>query len=42
MFGPDLVLLGPDEHFTVLSLSGGKPSGQLRSLALLLDRTMTT
>ena len=25
VFGPELVMLHPDEHFTVLSLSGGKP-----------------
>lgn len=25
IFGPDLVMLGPDEQFTVLNLSGGKP-----------------
>jgi len=25
VFGPDLIMLGPDEHFTVLSLSGDKP-----------------
>ena len=25
VFGPDLVLLQPDEQFTVLSLSGDKP-----------------
>merc|ERR1712137_454595 len=25
IFGPELVLLDPDEHFTLLSLSGGKP-----------------
>jgi len=25
VFGPDLVMLGPDEHFTILSLSGDKP-----------------
>lgn len=25
IFGPDLVQLGPDEHFTMLNLSGGKP-----------------
>ncbi|CAG0913005.1 unnamed protein product [Notodromas monacha] len=38
IFGPDLVLLGPDEQFTQLSLSGGKPKrpNQIRSLALLL------
>ncbi len=25
IFGPDMVQLGPDEHFTLLNLSGGKP-----------------
>merc|ERR1712137_1076532 len=25
VFGPELVMLHPDEHFTVLSLAGGKP-----------------
>ena len=25
VFGPELVMLGPDEHFTVISLSGDKP-----------------
>lgn len=25
IFGPELILLGPDEHLTVLSLSGNKP-----------------
>lgn len=25
VFGPDLVMLGPDDQFTVLNLSGGKP-----------------
>jgi len=25
VFGPDLVQLGPDEHFSLLKLSGGKP-----------------
>ena len=41
---PDLVLLGPDEHFTVLSISGGRPkkSGALKSLALLLGPDFMT
>ncbi|CAG0889129.1 unnamed protein product [Cyprideis torosa] len=38
IFGPDLVLLGPDEMFTQLSLSAGKPKrpNQIRALGLLL------
>lgn len=38
VFGPDLVMLGPDEQFTQLSLSGGKPkkTNQIRALCLLL------
>jgi len=37
-FGPDLVMLGPDEQFTQLSLSAGKPkkANMIRSIALLL------
>merc|ERR1719232_110655 len=37
-FGPELVMLGPDEQFTQLSLSGGKPKkgNMIRSIALLL------
>lgn len=35
-FGPSLVMLGPDEHFTVLSLSGGKPKEPHRIKALEL------
>jgi len=44
VFGPDLVLLGPDEHFTVLSISGGRPKkgGMLKSLALLLGPDFMT
>jgi len=44
VFGPDLVLLGPDEHFTVLSLSAGRPkkSGVLKALALLLGPDFIT
>jgi len=38
VFGPDMVMLGPDEDFTVLSLSGGKPKKQdaFRDVALQL------
>jgi len=44
VFGPDLVMLGPDEHFTVLSLSGGKPKEphKIKSLALLLGPDFMT
>lgn len=38
VFGPDLVMLEPNEEFTQLSLSGGKPKkpNLIRSVALLL------
>ncbi|CAF0830342.1 unnamed protein product [Rotaria sordida] len=38
IFGPELVLLGPDEHFTLLSLSGSVPKkpNQIQTLCLLL------
>eukprot|EP00003_Mantamonas_plastica_P003081 TRINITY_DN1249_c0_g1_i1.p1 TRINITY_DN1249_c0_g1~~TRINITY_DN1249_c0_g1_i1.p1 ORF type:complete len:871 (-),score=344.62 TRINITY_DN1249_c0_g1_i1:153-2765(-) len=38
VFGPDLVILGPHEEFTVLSLSAGVPkrSNALKSVALML------
>ena len=38
VFGPDLVMLEPNEEFTQLSLSAGKPkrANLIRSLALLL------
>jgi major vault protein len=38
VFGPELVMLGPDEHFTLLSLSGSVPkkANQIQSLCLLL------
>ncbi|MBN1875765.1 MAG: colicin uptake protein [Anaerolineae bacterium] len=44
VFGPDLVMLGPDEAFTVLSLSGGKPkqANVIKSLALLLGPDFMT
>ena len=38
VFGPELVMLGPDEHFTLISLSGSVPkkANQIQSLCLLL------
>ncbi len=44
VFGPDLVMLGPDEAFTVLSLSGGVPKRghRIKSLALLLGPDFMT
>ena len=44
IFGPDLVMLGPDEQFTQLSLSGGKPKkpNVIKSLCLLLGPDFCT
>jgi len=44
VFGPELVMLGPDEQFTLLSLSGGKPKqpNQIKSLCLLLGPDFCT
>jgi len=44
VFGPELVTLGPDEQFTVLTLSGGTPkkSDQIKSLCLLLGPDFMT
>jgi len=44
VFGPDLILLGPDEQFTVLSLSGSTPKvpKQLNVIALLLGPRFST
>ncbi|XP_078484853.1 major vault protein isoform X1 [Ciona intestinalis] len=44
VFGPHLVMLGPDEQFTQLSLSGGKPKrpNVIRALALLLGPDFCT
>lgn len=44
VFGPHLVMLGPDEQFTQLSLSGGKPkrANAIRALALLLGPDFCT
>ena len=39
IFGPELVMLGPDEQFTRLSLSGGKPKkpGQIQVSDWMID-----
>ncbi|UYV63528.1 MVP [Cordylochernes scorpioides] len=44
VFGPDLVMLQPDEQFTELSLSGGKPKvpNEIRTLCLLLGPDFCT
>jgi major vault protein len=44
VFGPELVMLAPEEEFTVLSLSGGVPkqASKIRSLALLLGPDFMT
>eukprot|EP01104_Vermistella_antarctica_P010585 TRINITY_DN2835_c0_g1_i1.p1 TRINITY_DN2835_c0_g1~~TRINITY_DN2835_c0_g1_i1.p1 ORF type:complete len:1000 (+),score=216.38 TRINITY_DN2835_c0_g1_i1:372-3002(+) len=44
VFGPELVMLAPDEHFTVISLSGGKPKRphQIKALGLLLGPDFMT
>jgi major vault protein len=44
VFGPDLVMLGPDEQFSVLTLSGDTPKrpGMIKALALLLGPDFMT
>jgi major vault protein len=44
VFGPDLVQLGPDEHFTLLSLSGDKPKrpSVIKAVALQLGPDFMT
>ena len=44
VFGPELVMLGPDEQFTLLALSGGKPKqpNAIKSLCLLLGPDFCT
>ena len=44
VFGPELVMLGPDEQFTQLSLSGGKPKrpNVIKALCLLLGPDFCT
>jgi len=44
IFGPELVMLGPDEHFTVLSLSGERPKrpNVIKALSLLMGPDFMT
>jgi len=44
VYGPELVNLGPDEHFTVISLSGERPKrpNVIKSLSLLLGPDFMT
>jgi major vault protein len=44
VFGPELVMLAPEEQFTVITLSGGTPkkSDQIKSLCLLLGPDFMT
>ncbi len=44
VFGPELIMLGPDEQFTVVNLSGGKPKtpNKIRALAVLLGPDFMT
>jgi len=44
VFGPELIMLGPEEHFSVLSLSGDKPKRPhvIKALALLLGPDFMT
>lgn len=44
MFGPHLVMLEPDEEFTQISLSGGKPKkpNAIRTLSLMLGPDFCT
>ncbi|XP_008328612.1 major vault protein [Cynoglossus semilaevis] len=44
VFGPELVMLGPDEQFTILSLSGDKPkrANVIKALCLLLGPDFCT
>ncbi|KAL7061319.1 hypothetical protein AAHC03_010078 [Spirometra sp. Aus1] len=44
VFGPERVMLGPDEEFTLLSLSGGKPkrTNVIKTICLLLGPDFCT
>jgi major vault protein len=44
VFGPELIMLGPEEHFTVLSLSGDKPKRPhvIKDIALQLGPDFMT
>lgn len=44
LFGPEMVMLGPDEQFTMLSLSGDKPKrpNVIKTICLLLGPDFCT
>eukprot|EP01115_Flamella_aegyptia_P000407 TRINITY_DN1058_c0_g1_i2.p1 TRINITY_DN1058_c0_g1~~TRINITY_DN1058_c0_g1_i2.p1 ORF type:complete len:774 (+),score=480.67 TRINITY_DN1058_c0_g1_i2:275-2596(+) len=44
VFGPELIMLGPEEHFTVISLSGDQPKrpNVIKALGLLLGPDFMT
>ena len=44
MLGPELVLLGPDEQFTLINISGGKPKvpNRIKSICLLMGPDYST
>lgn len=44
VFGPELVVLGPEEHFTLMSLSGGSPKRPhvLKDICLMLGPSFTS
>jgi len=44
VYGPELIMLGPEEHFTVMSLSGEQPKrpNVIKTLALLLGPDFMT
>ena len=44
VFGPELIMLGPDEHFTIISLSGDKPKRPhvIKALSLMLGPDFMT
>lgn len=44
VFGPEVIILGPDEQFTVLTLSGGRPKAEnsISTLALNLGPDFMT
>lgn len=44
VFGPEMVMLGPDEQFTILSLSGDKPKrpNVIKTICLLLGPDFCT
>jgi len=44
VFGPELIMLGPDEHFTIISLSGEQPKrpNVIKALGLLMGPDFMT